>query len=294
MRVLITGASGQLGQDTVAVLERKGHTVMGCGRSELDITDLEQCKQVMASFQPDAVIHCAAYTAVDAAETDVDGAYLVNATGSRNLAVAAEAVQAKLIYISTDYVFDGQGTAPYHEYDNTDPQGIYGKSKRAGEVLTQTLSSRYFIVRTSWVYGMHGNNFVKTMLKLGQEKPQLKVVDDQKGSPTYTVDLAEFLSELMLTEKYGIYHASNSGACTWYEFTESIFAQAAEVLGVSFLAKLEPCTTAEFPRPAPRPANSVMEHLSIRTNGFTDIRPWQEGLHAFLQEYKASMQQASE
>lgn len=289
MKVLVTGASGQLGKDTVAVLEHKGHTVMGCDRQQLDITDLQQCQQVITSFQPDAVIHCAAYTAVDAAETDIDGAYTVNATGSRNIAVAAEAVQAKVIYISTDYVFDGQGTAPYHEYDNTNPQGIYGKSKRAGEVLTQTLSSRYFIVRTSWVYGMHGNNFVKTMLKLGQEKPELKVVHDQKGSPTYTVDLAEFLSELMLTEKYGIYHASNSEACTWYEFTEEIFRQAENILGATITAQLEPCTTDEFPRPAPRPDNSVMEHLSIRTNGFEDIRSWQEGLTAFLHEYKQSL-----
>lgn len=288
MKVLVTGASGQLGVDTVAVLERKGHTVLGCDRHQLDITKLEQCQQVIGEFAPDIVIHCAAYTAVDAAESDIDGAYLVNATGSRNIAVAAEAVQAKVIYISTDYVFDGQGEQPYHEYDNTDPQGIYGKSKRAGEVLTQTLSSRYFIVRTSWVYGMHGNNFVKTMLKLGQEKPQLKVVHDQKGSPTYTVDLAEFLSELMLTEKYGIYHASNSEACTWYEFTQEIFAQAKQILGAEIIAELEPCTTADFPRPAPRPANSVMEHLSIRTNGFEDIRSWQDGLTAFLQEFKAS------
>ncbi len=285
MKVLVTGASGQLGVDTVAVLQRKGHHVMGCNREQLDITNLEQCQQVVGEFAPNVIIHCAAYTAVDAAESDVDGAYLVNTIGSRNMAVAAEAAGAKIIYISTDYVFDGQGEHPYYEYDNTDPQGIYGKSKRAGEILTQTLSSRYFIVRTSWVYGLHGNNFVKTMLKLGQEKPELKVVHDQKGSPTYTVDLAEFLSELMLTEKYGIYHASNSGACTWYEFTQEIFAQAKQILDAPIQASLEPCTTADFPRPAPRPANSVIEHMSIRTNGFQDIRHWREGLSAFLQEY---------
>ncbi|GGJ00836.1 dTDP-4-dehydrorhamnose reductase [Paenibacillus hunanensis] len=288
MKVLVTGASGQLGMDMVAVLHRKGHDVMGCNRQQLDITNLEQCQQVVGEFAPAVIVHCAAYTAVDAAETDVDGAYLVNATGSRNMAVAAEAVGAKIIYVSTDYVFDGQGESPYYEYDNTDPQGIYGKSKRAGEQLTQTLSSRYFIVRTSWVYGLHGNNFVKTMLKLGQEKPELKVVHDQKGTPTYTVDLAEFVSELMLTEKYGIYHASNSGACTWYEFTQEIFSQAKQVLEASITASLEPCTTADFPRPAPRPANSVMEHMSIRTNGFQDIRDWREGLTAFLQEYKVA------
>ncbi|WP_411348089.1 dTDP-4-dehydrorhamnose reductase [Paenibacillus sp. WLX2291] len=285
MKVLVTGASGQLGVDTVAVLERKGHIVLGCDRHQLDITNLEQCQQVLGKFAPDVVIHCAAYTAVDAAESDVDGAYLVNATGSRNIAVAAEAVQAKMIYVSTDYVFDGQSMIPYHEYDNTNPQSIYGKSKRAGEILVQTLSSRYFIVRTSWVYGLHGNNFVKTMLKLGQEKPNLRVVHDQKGSPTYTVDLAEFFAELMLTEKYGIYHASNSGSCSWYEFAKEIFKQANQVAAVEIIAQLEPCTTEEFPRPALRPTNSVMEHMSIRTNGFVDIHDWSKGLNVFLQNY---------
>ncbi len=290
MKVLVTGASGQLGIDTVVVLERKGHNVLGCNRSQLDITNLEQCQQVIRDFMPDVIVHCAAYTAVDAAESDVDGAYLVNATGSRNIAVAAESIGAKVVYVSTDYVFDGKSEQPYYEYDNTDPQGIYGKSKRAGEMLTQTLSSRYFIVRTSWVYGLHGNNFVKTMLKLGQEKPELKVVHDQKGSPTYTVDLAEFVAELISTEKYGIYHASNSGACTWYEFTQEIFSQAKQILSSEIIAKLEPCMTADFPRPAPRPANSVMEHLSIRTNGFQDIRHWQEGLTAFLEEYQYKLE----
>lgn len=150
--------------------------------------------------------------------------------------------------------------------------------------MTQTLSSRYFIVRTSWVYGLHGNNFVKTMLKLGQEKPLLQVVNDQKGSPTYTVDLARFLAELIQTEKYGIYHASNSGSCTWYEFTQAILQDAAEILDAKITAKLEPCSTEQFPRPAARPRNSVMEHIAIRTNGLNDLRDWREGLRDFLQE----------
>ncbi|KAI7261395.1 hypothetical protein KC345_g9758 [Hortaea werneckii] len=231
----------------------------------MDITDLDQCLEVIGGFGPDVVIHCAAHTAVDAAESDVDAAYLINATGSRNVALAAEKAGAKLVYISTDYVFGGMGTQPYHEYDNTDPQSIYGKSKRAGEILVQSLSSKFFIVRTSWVYGKYGSNFVKTMLKLGQEKPVLQVVEDQKGSPTYTVDLARFLLELIKTEKYGVYHASNS---------------------LKFTAKLEPCTTEQFPRPAPRPRNSMLEHLAIRTNGFQDIRPWREGLRDFLLELK--------
>ncbi|UYO05147.1 dTDP-4-dehydrorhamnose reductase [Paenibacillus sp. PSB04] len=285
MRVLVTGASGQLGKDVVALFQQKGHEVMGCSRSELDITNLEQCQQIINEFQPDSIIHCAAYTAVDAAETDVDEAYRANAVGTRNVAVAAEKAGAKMVYISTDYVFNGRSEVPYQEYDNTDPKSVYGKSKRAGEVLTQSLSSRYFIVRTSWVYGLHGNNFVKTMLRLGQEKPQLQVVHDQKGSPTYTADLARFLEELVQTEKYGVYHASNSGDCTWFEFTQAIFEEAKE-LGFMIKAQVESCTTEQFPRPAPRPANSVMDHLSIRTNGLTDFRPWREGLVDFLKQIK--------
>ncbi len=284
MRVLVTGSAGQLGQDLVLLLQKQGYEVLGCDRQEMDITDLDQCIEIISGFRPDAVFHCAAHTAVDAAETDIDAAYVINATGSRNVALAAERAGAKLVYISTDYVFDGMGTQPYHEYDNTDPKSIYGKSKRAGEILVQSLSSKFFIVRTSWVYGKYGNNFVKTMLKLGREKPLLQVVNDQTGSPTYTVDLANFLLELIQTEKYGVYHASNSGFCTWYEFTQAIFEEAEDILGLKFTAKLEPCGTEQFPRPAPRPRYSVMEHLSIRTNEFEDIRHWREGLREFLYE----------
>jgi dTDP-4-dehydrorhamnose reductase len=287
MKVLVTGAAGQLGQDVVLLLQKEdGYDVLGCDRQEMDITDLDQTVEVIGTFRPDAVIHCAAHTAVDAAESDVEGAYLINATGSRNVALAAEKVGAKLVYISTDYVFDGLGLQPYHEYDNTAPRSIYGKSKRAGETLVQSLSSKYFIVRTAWVYGKYGKNFVKTMLKYGQERPLLKVVDDQKGSPTYTADLARFLLVLIQTEKYGVYHATNSGTCTWYEFTQAIFEEAPGILGLNFTAQLEACTTEEFPLPAPRPRNSVLEHLSIRTNGFEDIRHWREGLRDFLHELK--------
>ncbi|WP_366347968.1 dTDP-4-dehydrorhamnose reductase [Paenibacillus amylolyticus] len=282
MKVLVTGASGQLGRDVVLLLEKEGHDVLACDRDQMDITNQAQCNDVISSYHPEVVIHCAAYTAVDAAETDIDGAYKVNAVGTRNVAVAAEKIGAKLIYISTDYVFDGKSVDPYQEYDNTNPQSVYGNSKRAGEWLVQSLSSRWFVVRTSWVYGLHGNNFVKTMLKLGQEKPKLQVVHDQKGSPTYTLDLAGFLMELMTTEMYGIYHASNSGTCTWYEFTQAIFEEAQTTGGVSIQAKLEPCTTEQFPRPAPRPVNSVMDHMSIRTNGLTDLRPWRDGLKEFI------------
>ncbi|GGH63984.1 NAD(P)-dependent oxidoreductase [Paenibacillus silvae] len=280
MRVLVTGASGQLGRDVVLLLEKEGHDVLGCDRERLDITDYLQCQEVIATYHPEIVIHCAAYTAVDDAEIEPDRAYRVNTVGTRNVTVASEQVGAKIIYISTDYVFDGMSEIPYQEYDNTNPQSIYGKSKRAGEVLVQSLSSRWFIVRTSWVYGIYGNNFVKTMLKLGQQKPKLQVVNDQKGSPTYTVDLAKFLLELIASEKYGIYHASNQGECTWYEFAQAIFEESK----VGMYTQLEPCTTEQFPRPALRPRNSVMDHTSIRTNGFSDLRLWREGLKDFLKE----------
>jgi len=276
MKILVTGANGQLGQDVVRIFSEKGYDVLACSRKELDITDQLQCESVILAYQPDAIIHCAAYTAVDAAETDEDGAYLVNAAGSRNIVVAAEKVGAKICYISTDYVFDGNSPTSYREYDNTDPKTVYGKSKRAGEYLVQTLSSKYFIVRTSWVYGAHGSNFVRTMLKLGAEKPSLQVVHDQVGSPTYTVDLAHFLEVLVQTEFYGVYHASNTGSCSWYEFAQAIFEEA------GLWPELLPCTTNQFPRPAPRPSNSVMEHLSIRMNGFQDLRPWRDALKEFI------------
>lgn len=286
MKVLITGAHGQLGQDIGRIFNLAGHEVFSCGREELNITDLDQCFQVSSTRRPDWIIHCAAYAAVDAAETDVDGAYLVNAVGTRNIALAAEKIDAKIVFISTDYVFSGTSERPYNEYDSPDPQSVYGKSKLAGEQMVQHFCSRWFIVRTSWLFGLHGNNFVKTMLRLGQEKPLLKVVNDQKGSPTYTVDLAQFLINLISTEKYGIYHASNSGSCTWYEFTSAIFEEAREQLGFTITAELQPCTTEEFSRPAPRPANSVMDHLAIRLNQFEDLPHWREGLKQFMLDMK--------
>jgi dTDP-4-dehydrorhamnose reductase len=279
MKLLITGAKGQLGQDLVRQLGGE-FEVVGFGRDRLDITSPEQVEAVMQDVRPDAVIHAAAYTAVDKAETDEEQAYLVNAFGTRNIAVAAEKVGAKVCYISTDYVFDGSGTKPYREYDNTNPLSVYGQSKRAGEVLVQGLSTRWFIVRTAWVYGLYGQNFVRTMLKMASERDSLKVVYDQVGSPTYTVDLARFLGELIRTEKYGIYHATNSGHCSWYEFAKAIFEESGVTIHV------EPCTTEEFPRPAARPKFSVMEHLAIRANGLNDLRPWREGLRAFLRELR--------
>jgi len=277
LTLLVTGANGQLGQELIR-LRYDGINIVGYGRDQLDVTNLSQCREVIAAARPHAIIHAAAFTAVDKAESELDEAYRINALGTRNLAIAANEYRAKLCYLSTDYVFDGTATQPYNEYDNTNPQSVYGKSKRAGEVLLQSLGSSYFIVRTSWVYGKYGNNFVKTMLKLARERDSLAVVHDQIGSPTYTYDLGRFLIELVQTEAYGIYHASNTGICTWYEFAQAIFEES------QLSMKIEPCTTEQFPRPAPRPAYSVMDHSAIRQNGLTDLRPWREGLQAFLKE----------
>lgn len=276
MKVVVTGAKGQLGSDLVYLLSDKGHKVYGYGREELDITNFDQVHQVISNVTPDVVIHAAAYTKVDLAESEQDQAFLVNAYGTRNVAVASEAVGAKLVYVSTDYVFDGKATTPYNEFASTNPQSVYGKSKLAGEQFVRDLHSKFFIVRTSWVFGKHGNNFVKTMLKLAQERDELKVVDDQVGSPTYTVDLARCILDLIQTEKYSIYHVSNSGHCSWYEFAKAIFEEA----GIE--VKVNPCTTKDFPRPAPRPAYSVFEHMALRLNGFNDMREWRNALREFI------------
>ncbi|EXX85484.1 dTDP-4-dehydrorhamnose reductase [Paenibacillus darwinianus] len=278
MKILITGASGQLGRELVLLTGPTDVEIVGFGRDRLDITNLDSCRSVLAEQRPDAIIHCAAYTAVDQAESEPDAAFRVNASGSRNLAVAAEEIGARLCYVSTDYVFDGKGMAPYNEYDAPNPQTVYGKSKLAGEELVRTLCSRYFIVRTSWVYGKYGHNFVKTMLKLGGERDSLKVVSDQVGSPTYTLDLAEFLVRLVQTERYGTYHASNTGTCSWYEFAQAIFEESGMTTAV------EPCSTSDFPRPAPRPAYSVMDHSALRSNGFEPLRHWREALRHYLQD----------
>jgi dTDP-4-dehydrorhamnose reductase len=281
MKILVTGANGQLGRELVLLPAPRDMEIVGFGREELDITDLAQCRSVIQSHKPEAIIHCAAYTKVDQAESQPDEAYRVNAYGTRNAALAAEEIGAKFVYISTDYVFDGRADKPYREYDRTDPQTVYGRSKLAGEQLVQSLSSRYFIVRTSWVYGKHGANFVKTMLKLAEERDRLKVVHDQIGSPTYTLDLARFLLELVKSDYYGIYHASNSGVCSWYEFAKAIFEER------RLNVHVEPCTTEEFPRPAPRPAWSVLDHGAIRAHGFEPLRPWREALRDYLNETHA-------
>ncbi|MGG1270547.1 dTDP-4-dehydrorhamnose reductase [Priestia aryabhattai] len=275
-KVLITGANGQLGKELVELFTEKGFEVYGFGRDKMDITNQAQVQEVISNIKPNIVLHSAAHTQVDLAESEPEQAFSINAYGTRNVAVAAEAVGAKLVYVSTDYVFDGTNDEPYNEFSPTSPLGVYGKSKLAGEQFVRDLHSKFFIVRTSWVYGKHGANFVKTMLKLGKERKELSVVDDQRGCPTYTLDLANTILELVGTQKYGVYHVSNSGNCSWYEFAKEIFKVS------DMEVQVNPCTTADFPRPAARPANSVFEHMSIKLNNLTPIRHWREALNSFL------------
>lgn len=276
MKILVTGANGQLGQELVQQLKQMNVELYAFTKTDLDICKLSNVQQVVNEIQPQVIINAAAFTKVDLAETEQDLAFNVNAYGQRNLAVAAEQVGAKICYISTDYVFDGNATEPYEEHALVNPIGVYGKSKYAGEQLTQTLNTKYFIVRTAWVYGEYGPNFVKTMLRLAKERDELGVVSDQIGSPTYTVDLAAFLIELVQTEKYGIYHCTNSGSCSWYEFAQAIFEES------NIDIKVNPLTTDQYPTPAKRPNYSVLSDRTLKLNGFQPIRHWREGLKAFL------------
>ncbi|CAM3130258.1 dTDP-4-dehydrorhamnose reductase [Sporolactobacillus spathodeae] len=277
-KVLVTGAQGQLGRELTLMLQSKGYKTFGLGHAELDITNLAQVRDVFQTIKPDVICHTAAYTAVDKAESDREGAFLVNAYGTRNVAIAAEEIGAKLVYVSTDYVFNGEKEGSYSEFDMPCPLGVYGQSKYAGEQFVHDFHSRYFIARTSWVYGKYGNNFVKTMLKLAETHDQINVVNDQRGCPTYTYDLAEKIIELFETDKYGTYHISNSGNCTWYEFAKAIF----EIKGIHI--QVNPCTTEEFPRPAKRPRNSNFMHIGLKLNDFNFMETWQKSLVTFLND----------
>lgn len=279
LRVLVTGAGGQLGQELIT-LNVSGLEFVGVDRQSMDITDAEQCDEVITRIAPDVIIHSAAYTAVDRLETEEEMAWKVNVEGAKNVALAAEAIGASFCYISTDYVFDGKGLKPYSEEDKTEPQTVYGKSKLAGEHSALEACSRTFIVRTSWLYSRYGNNFVSTMLRLAVQQTELKVVNDQTGSPTYTLDLAMLLVELVQTDRYGIYHASNAGSCTWYDFAQAIFEEA----GLSNKIKVLPCLTEDFPRPAPRPAYSVLGNEALAIAGFKPLRHWREALRECMKQ----------
>lgn len=279
MKVLVTGVKGQLGYDVVNELTKRGHEAVGVDVDEMDITDGDACRRVITEAAPDAVIHCAAYTAVDAAEDNVDLCRRVNADGTRNIALVCRDLDIKMVYISTDYVFDGQGTRPWEPDDARDPLNVYGVTKCEGEMAVEELVKKFFIVRIAWVFGVNGKNFIKTMLRLGQERGAVSVVDDQIGSPTYTYDLARLLVDMTESEHYGRYHATNEGFCSWYEFACEIFKQAgmAEV-------KVTPVDSSQFPAKAKRPMNSRMDKSKLAANGFTPLPAWQDALSRYLKE----------
>lgn len=278
MRILVTGASGQLGYDVERELERRGIEHLGTSSRELDITDREAVERLMAAYRPDAAIHCAAYTKVDLAEDEPERCWAVNADGTRNLAAACREIGAKMLYISTDYVFPGTGEQFRRTDDPVSPVNTYGRSKLAGELAVQSLLEKYFIVRISWVFGKNGNNFVKTMLRLAETKAELSVVCDQIGSPTYTADLAPLLCDMVQTERYGVYHATNEGTCAWSEFAEAIFELAGRQVVV------HPIPTSAYPTRAARPLNSRMSKECLHSNGFQELPEWKNALARYLKE----------
>lgn len=260
MKVLVTGANGQLGYDVVKELQKQNIECCGATRQDFDIVDFEDTEKFIRNYMPDAVIHCAAYTAVDKAEDEQGLCYLVNASATESIAEICRKINAKMLYISTDYVFDGTKDGFYEVDDKPNPINVYGKTKLLGEQAVQKILDKYFIVRISWVFGEHGNNFVKTMLRLGKERKEINVVADQYGSPTYTADLAPLLVEMVKTDKYGIYHVTNEGVCTWAEFAEEIFKIA------KLDVKVNHITTEEYPTRARRPMNSRMSKKSLSIN----------------------------
>ena len=276
MKVLVTGAKGQLGRDLMNELERQGLEGIGVDVEEMDITDPEKCRSVIGRAGADAVIHCAAYTAVDAAEDQAELCRRINGEGTRNVAEACRDAGVKLMYISTDYVFDGQGPRPWEPDDERAPLNVYGQTKYEGELAIEELLDRYYIIRIAWVFGAAGKNFIKTMLRLGKEKGAVSVVDDQVGSPTYTYDLARLLVDMVQTEHYGRYHATNEGECSWYEFACEIFRQA------GLKVQVTPVSSEAFAARAKRPANSRMSKEKLTEKGFVRLPDWQDALRRFL------------
>jgi dTDP-4-dehydrorhamnose reductase len=274
VKILITGANGQLGRELIKQLQGTDH--LATDVAEMDITNQNNTLQVVESYRPDVVIHGAAYTNVDGAESNIDLAYRINAIGTQNVAGACLKYDAKMVYVSTDYVFDGTLGRAYNEFDITNPQSIYGKSKLAGETLAKHILNKLFIVRTSWLYG-DGNNFVRTMLKLGKEREELRVVNDQYGCPTSTIDLANAILALMQTQHYGTYHAANTGVTTWHGFAEKIFE-----LSYNDRMKVSPQTTEELGRPAPRPKYSPLENMMLGLAVGKIMRPWEEALEEYI------------
>lgn len=284
MKALVTGVKGQLGYDVVNELTKRGHEAIGVDIEEMDITDSESVNRVITEAAPDVVIHCAAWTAVDAAEDEenIPKVRAVNATGTQNIANICKKLDCKMIYISTDYVFDGQGTEPwYADCKDYAPLCVYGQTKLEGELAVANTLEKYFIVRIAWVFGVNGKNFIKTMLNVGKKYDTVRVVSDQIGTPTYTFDLARLLVDMAESEKYGYYHATNEGGfISWYDFTCEIFRQA----GYDD-TKVVPVTTEEYGlSKAARPFNSRLDKSKLAENGFTPLPTWQNALERYLKE----------
>lgn len=281
MRILVTGVTGQLGYDVARELEKRHIEYKGTGSRDMDISDAEAVKRVITAYHPDAIIHCAAYTAVDKAEDDYGRAMDVNAKGTLAIAKAAKEIDAKMLYVSTDYVFNGQGTEPFTVDAATAPLNVYGLTKLFGEEAVQMELSKYFIVRISWVFGKNGNNFIKTMLRLGQTHDELTVVSDQWGSPTYTADLAPLLCDMISTDAYGIYHATNEGITNWAEFAAYIMEQA------HLPCKVRPIPSSDYPTKAVRPLNSRLDKSKLDKAGFARLPDWKDALKRYLEELGA-------
>lgn len=292
MKVLVTGVKGQLGFDVVNELTRKNIEAVGVDIEEMDITDKPSVNKVIKEVNPDAVIHCAAWTAVDAAEDEdkKDKVRLINVDGTQNIADVCKELDIKMMYISTDYVFNGDGKEPWQpDCKDYDPQSVYGQTKLDGELAVANTLDKYFIVRIAWVFGKNGNNFIKTMLKVGKNHDQLKVVSDQIGTPTYTFDLAKLLVDMIVTDKYGYYHATNEGGyISWWDFTMEIFRQATEMGHTEYSTDritVTPVTTEEYGiSKAKRPFNSRLDKSKLVENGFTLLPTWQDALVRYLKE----------
>lgn len=292
MKVLITGAKGQLGKQITNILrngqseigklpkEYENVEIIGVDVDVLDITDINAVRSYLTDVKPEIIINCAAYTNVDACESNEDLAFKINALGPRNLAIISNEVNAKLVHVSTDYVFSGEGTVPFKEYDETIPVSVYGKTKLAGEKFVREIADKYYIVRTAWLYGYEGSNFVYTIIKAGKEKGYLTVVDDQRGNPTNAEDLAHHMLKVAVTEEYGTYHCTGTGECSWYDFASKII----EFSNID--CKVDPVTSNDYVRAAKRPSYSSLDNMMLRVTVGDEMRNWEDALKVFLNNKK--------
>ncbi len=275
MKLLVTGAGGMLGQALSACLQSRGHNVVSVPKEKLDVTNYSQCLEVLEDQEPDLIIHCGAYTKVDQAESEPNLAYHINGYGTENLAVACNIFETPMLYFSSDYVFDGEQNQPYTPWDATRPLSIYGKSKLAGEKAVQRHLQRFYIVRTSWLYGPNGKNFVDTISSMANDRKTLRVVSDQIGSPTCTLSLSEIVADLITTGRWGVYHGTDDGVTSWYEFAKEILRDRDN--------EVIPIATSEMPRPATRPKYSVLDKTTLINTIGRELTPWQESLKTYLQ-----------